>query len=196
MNKQSYLFIFSQNQAIFTIANGITILRIIFTASMILCAENMNYFLASFFFIVAAISDFFDGFFARIRNEQSLLGSYLDPLADKFLISSTLFLLQKGNFVPRWFFICIIFRELVHIFVGIMLYYRYGKTAFIPPSVASKANTAFILFLIPFIVGFHLFSINYPNVFIILLVFNLFLAIFSTLQYGKFIIKKIQAETY
>ena len=62
-------------------------------------------------FLAAAITDFFDGYLARSRNQVSTLGKLLDPLADKLLISAALISLVENQLVPAWAAVVIIGRE-------------------------------------------------------------------------------------
>jgi CDP-diacylglycerol--glycerol-3-phosphate 3-phosphatidyltransferase len=62
-------------------------------------------------FLAAAATDFFDGYFARRRNQVSRLGQLLDPLADKLLISAALIALVENHLAPAWAVVIIIGRE-------------------------------------------------------------------------------------
>lgn len=62
-------------------------------------------------FLAAAATDFFDGYFARRRNQVSRLGKLLDPLADKLLISAALIALVENHLAPAWAVVIIIGRE-------------------------------------------------------------------------------------
>jgi cardiolipin synthase len=57
---------------------------------------------ALLFFIAAGVTDFFDGYFARIWGQQSSLGKMLDPIADKLLVSSSLLMLAAGETIHGW----------------------------------------------------------------------------------------------
>ena len=65
-------------------------------------------------FIIGSITDYLDGYFARNLKEQSLLGKFLDPLADKFLVSSALiaFLNIESTLFPHWMVFTVITREI------------------------------------------------------------------------------------
>jgi cardiolipin synthase len=53
-------------------------------------------------FVAAAITDYFDGYFARARNQVSSLGRFLDPIADKLLVAAVLFMLATFNRLSAW----------------------------------------------------------------------------------------------
>lgn len=69
-------------------------------------------YIAAFIFFVAGITDVLDGYLARSRSEVTKFGKFLDPIADKLLILSALFLLVAHHRVPAWLAIVIVGREL------------------------------------------------------------------------------------
>ena len=75
----------------------IVVIPVIFLSMYIHCAFWAM--LAAILFIVAAITDYFDGYFARARNETSAFGRLLDPIADKLLVSSALVVILVNNMV-------------------------------------------------------------------------------------------------
>ena len=83
-----------------TIPNQLTLLRIllvpIFILVFVLPIEGGNYY-ACFIFVLAAITDILDGYFARKLNQISTLGVFLDPVADKLMVAVVLVLLVQKN---------------------------------------------------------------------------------------------------
>lgn len=73
-----------------TVANGLTALRIVFVPVIASAMLDYAWDQALFFFCIAALTDVLDGAVARWRNEQTELGAYLDPVADKLLINTIL----------------------------------------------------------------------------------------------------------
>ena len=76
-----------------------------------------NIFLGQFivsiiFFLIASITDALDGFLARRMNWQTNLGKILDPVADKLLLSGTIFILWLNQYIPFYIFIIFISRDI------------------------------------------------------------------------------------
>lgn len=130
---------------IFTISNVLTVMRIV-CAPIIVAALWARWWRASFLlFILAAGTDLLDGYLARLLNEPTVLGTYLDPLADKILVSScfsTLWLIQFPSLpIPWWFVGVVLGRELLLILGGIYLV-RRGVGAAVRPSRGGKVTMA------------------------------------------------------
>ena len=70
-----------------------------------------NYFLALLFFLAAAVTDLFDGYLARRWKQVTTVGTLLDPIADKLLVSAALVSLVQIRLLPGWMAILIISRE-------------------------------------------------------------------------------------
>ena len=86
----------------YSLPNLLTISRIVVIPVIFLSMYIHSAFwamLAAILFIVAAITDYFDGYFARARNETSAFGRLLDPIADKLLVSSALVVILVNNMV-------------------------------------------------------------------------------------------------
>lgn len=98
------------------LANKITFTRIFIIPLFILCLlSNFPYsqYVAAFIFILAASTDSMDGYIARKRNEITNLGKFLDPLADKLLITSALVILVEMGRISSVVAIIIISREFI-----------------------------------------------------------------------------------
>jgi len=123
-----------------TIPNLITALRIILAPLFIIYLINGDLVAALTVFVIAGISDGADGLVARVFNQKSTLGSYLDPLADKLLLVTAFVVLGWKKVVPVWLTVLVISRD-VMILLGVLIVFltRHSFTA--NPSILSKATT-------------------------------------------------------
>jgi cardiolipin synthase (CMP-forming) len=106
---------------------------------------------AGIIFMIAASTDFFDGYYARLYGQETQLGKILDPIADKVLMFSTLislFAICKQSLIPFWFVVLCIAKDLILVIGGYFLL-QYKKSMVFTPSRFSKWITAlFMVFLI------------------------------------------------
>jgi len=99
---------------IWNLPNSLTLLRIFlvpFLVVVLLTKFSGREYAGLAIFLVAAITDFFDGYIARRTNKITRLGTLLDPIADKLLISSALISLVELGLAPAWMIVIIIGRE-------------------------------------------------------------------------------------
>jgi len=137
-----------------TLANKITIFRILlipfFIASLLYYGETTTYlrFVAFAIFAVACLSDAIDGGIARSRDQVSELGTVLDPVADKLLISSAFISLSIIKSVPlevripAGVVLAVITRDII-IVLGILIMQFLKGNVTIKPSVLGKITTFF-----------------------------------------------------
>ena len=95
--------------------NKLTITRLISIPLVLVCLSfpgRLGSFLAGLFFGMAFVTDFLDGYFARKYGAVTVLGKFLDPLADKILVSATMIMLIPPGRIPTWIVILIIAREM------------------------------------------------------------------------------------
>jgi Phosphatidylglycerophosphate synthase len=124
-----------------TIPNLITIARLLIVPVVIVMILQENWQTAFVLFVVAGISDGVDGFIARHFDMRSEFGAYIDPLADKALLISIYITLAVIGFLPAWFAIVIVFRDLM-IVAAVMLSWVMERPVQIKPVMISKLNTA------------------------------------------------------
>ncbi|MBW2142856.1 MAG: CDP-alcohol phosphatidyltransferase family protein [Deltaproteobacteria bacterium] len=123
-----------------TIPNLITILRIILTPIFIIFLLNDAYLPALILFVVAGISDAVDGLIARLFNQKSKLGAFLDPLADKILLVSAFVVLSAKNDVYAWLAVVVISRDFL-ILLGVLILFLNSQDFTFKPSIVSKMTT-------------------------------------------------------
>jgi len=129
-----------------TLANKITIARMITIPVVLWALYEARYGLAFGIFAVAAISDGVDGYLARNYGQQTVLGSILDPLADKFLLTLTFIVLTASPNTllpfPAWLTVAVSYRDLL-IMLGSGIVKWFCPTMQFRPIVASKVTTFF-----------------------------------------------------
>lgn len=123
-----------------TIPNLITSIRIILTPIFIIYLINDNFLAALVVFILAGLSDAADGAIARLCDQKSQLGSYLDPLADKILLVAGFIALAIREVVPPWLTVIVISRDVL-ILLGISILFLNRTDFTVRPSIWSKMTT-------------------------------------------------------
>jgi CDP-diacylglycerol--glycerol-3-phosphate 3-phosphatidyltransferase len=115
-----------EKMLLWTLPNRLSIIRILFIPIIIICMEKGLPFPAFLLFLIAGITDGLDGFMARKLSMTTKLGIYLDPIADKLLVSSVLITLTYHNLVPLWVTITLVCREFL--INGLRSFYGKLKT--------------------------------------------------------------------
>lgn len=146
------------------IPNVLTIFRILLTPLFIICLfSNYPYarLWALIIFIVASVTDTFDGYYARKYNQVTRHGQFLDPLADKILVSSAFISFALMELVPFWMVALIVFRDL---FVTGLRWAMESKGLTMITSKIAKAKTTIQISVIIFILlflGVQIFSFSW-----------------------------------
>jgi len=134
-----------------TAATVVTLIRIALAPCVVIAMMHSAWLLAMIFFVVASLSDALDGFLARTFSQQTVLGAYLDPLADKLLLLSSFFTLafvRSPSFVlPTWFFIIKLLRELILICGSLVIAYWKGPIKVRPTRVGKIATCVEMCFV-------------------------------------------------
>ncbi|WP_345991377.1 CDP-diacylglycerol--glycerol-3-phosphate 3-phosphatidyltransferase [Sulfurimonas sp. HSL-1716] len=107
-----------------------------------------NYYTASLLFVLASVTDFFDGYIAREWNQSTLLGAILDPLADKMLTLAAFLGLMMTGVASVWAIYIIIIREL---FITALRTVAVGEQISVKASFAGKVKTVSQMFAIGFL---------------------------------------------
>lgn len=107
---------------------------------IVLSIFDQHYRTAFALFIFAGITDGLDGLAARVLQQRTVLGRYLDPVADKLLLSTLFLVLHHQGFISRRVTVLVFGRDLGIIIVAAILYASVGMTDF-RPSLFGKANT-------------------------------------------------------
>jgi cardiolipin synthase len=123
-----------------TAPNILTLLRICM-APFLVAAILQNHFALSFtLFVAAGLTDALDGVLARILKQRTMLGQYLDPVADKLLLSTLFVVLMQKGLIPTTVTVLVLGRDVGIVLVAAILYAAVGRREFVP-SIFGKANT-------------------------------------------------------
>jgi cardiolipin synthase len=93
-------------------------------------------------YAVAGVTDGVDGLIARITHQRTELGAYLDPIADKLLLSAGFITLAIIELLPSWLTVIVITRDLI-ILLGFFIFILTNRRPKIQPSLVSKITTGF-----------------------------------------------------
>ncbi len=142
---------------IFTVPNQLTFLRLGFLPVFIISVKYDRYAWALAVLVVAAITDGLDGLLARRLNQRSALGAYLDPIADKLLLSSSFIVLALKQKIHWWLTILVFGRDVFILTVAAVILIVSGYRSF-PPSLLGKVTTTaqiLLVFIVVFAAVFH-----------------------------------------
>ena len=126
---------------ILTAPNQLTLLRMIFLPFIVINLVKHDYKWALALFVLAGLSDGLDGLLARTLHQQTLLGQYLDPIADKLLMSTMFLVLSIEHKIPWKYTIVVFSRDVSILIISGVLFMIAGLRDF-RPSIFGKANTA------------------------------------------------------
>lgn len=124
------------------IPNSLTILRILLIPVIVGFLVYGHYDYALITLIVAMITDALDGTIARLANQKTQFGAYLDPLADKLLLMTTFITFSLLSLVPVWSVIVVVSRDAI-LLTGTLLSHVTDTKIDASPSVLGKATTLF-----------------------------------------------------
>src|SRR6202030_4097725 len=132
---------------ILTVPNQLTFLRLAFLPVFLIAIEYERYDLALGILVAAGVSDALDGVLARGLNQRTPLGAYLDPIADKLLLSSSYFILALKGKIAWCLTILVLGRDVLLLVACAVILITVGYRPF-PPSIWGKATTFFEVLLI------------------------------------------------
>jgi len=123
-----------------TAPNLLTLLRICLAPFLVAGILEAHYALSFWLFIAAGLTDALDGMLARLLKQRSMLGEYLDPVADKLLLSTLFLVLMHEGLIPMRVTVLVFGRDVGILVVAAILYAATGRREF-SPSILGKANT-------------------------------------------------------
>ena len=125
---------------ILTAPNQLTLLRMIILPFIVINVVKHDFKWALALFILAGMSDGLDGLLARTLHQQTLLGQYLDPIADKLLMSTMFLVLSIEGMIPWKYTVVVFSRDISILLISGVLFMIAGLRDF-RPSIFGKANT-------------------------------------------------------
>lgn len=182
--------------------NRITLFRVFLIPFVIISLSLIHYdvkifdhltlgYIAGWTFVIAAITDFFDGYIARAKNIVTVFGSFLDPIADKFLVVSSLLLLQALGRIPVLIVLILVLREMYITSLRLLAGHQ-GIT--VPVGQFGKLKTAGQMVGIPLIMASDTpWGIPMATVGITFIYVASFFSLYSAFQYSTHLIKKLKA---
>jgi cardiolipin synthase len=132
---------------VFTVPNQLTFLRLGFLPFFIIFIHYHKYGIALGILILAGLTDGLDGLLARSLNQKSALGAYLDPIADKLLLSSSFVVLALNQRIGWWLAALVLGRDVILLTAASVILVAGGYRPF-PPSMYGKATTALQILLV------------------------------------------------
>jgi len=130
-----------------TVPNQITLLRLGILPFFLILIVYEHYRYALLILVLAGLSDGIDGLLARKLNQKSAIGAYLDPIADKLMLSSSLVILAMEKQIAWWLTIMVLSRDIMILTVAAVILLISGYRPF-PPSQLGKATTFFQIILV------------------------------------------------
>jgi len=122
------------------IPNFLTILRILSIPFFVICLIYDRFLTALLIFIGAGVTDGIDGLIARVYNQRTTIGAYLDPIADKLLLTTSFIVLAVLGIIPGWMTVIVIARDVI-IVLGILVLHLTSHRVEIKPIFVGKAST-------------------------------------------------------
>jgi cardiolipin synthase len=138
------------------IANGLTATRVLLVPLFAYLLISDRFRLALLVFVVAGTSDMLDGILARWLRQRTVVGFYLDPIADKLLMATSFVMLAILKVVPLWLTIMVISRD-IFILIGSLLFLLLLDSGDIAATRISKGNTAMQILTVIFFLAIRAF---------------------------------------
>jgi cardiolipin synthase len=123
-----------------TTPNLLTLSRICLAPILVVAILDNHYALGFGLFVVAGFTDLLDGLLARLLKQYTMLGQYLDPVADKLLLSTLFLVLTYKELIPARVTAMVIGRDVGILLVAAILYAAAGRREF-RPSLVGKGST-------------------------------------------------------
>jgi cardiolipin synthase len=173
--------------------NLLTLSRLFIIPFLVIAILDGRYHLAFALFVLAGFSDGFDGLLARWLSQRTTLGQYLDPIADKLLLSTLFLVLTHMNLVPRYVTVLVFSRDFGILLISTLLF-ATGTLRDFRPSLMGKLNTVVQIFGLTLVLVEQVWpTVNAGLLRAGLLRAVAILAPFSAAQYAWIVFRRISA---
>lgn len=139
------------------LANKLTILRILLTPLFIITLLNppSTYnFVPLLIFIFAIFTDLLDGFVARTKRQKTSLGTFLDPAADKLLLTSAFITLAYKHIIPLWVMIIVFSRDIIIVSGWLLIYIFTGQKNIVSSNLGKLTTFTQMLTIFAVLINF------------------------------------------
>lgn len=164
--------------------NTITLMRISVVPFLFVLLVNPGEFwslVIAGLFVVASITDFFDGYIARKYHMITTMGKFLDPIADKIIVNTAMILMIPIGRIPAWIVAITIIRDLI---VDVIRSIASSEGIYMQASILGKQKTVTqIIAVTALMIHYSIFGINAHVVGTVVLYIALFLTIYSGIDY-------------
>lgn len=151
--------------------------------------KTLNY-IAAWTFVAASITDFFDGYIARKKNIVTVFGSFLDPIADKFLVISSLIMLLALGRIHVLIVLILVLREM---YITALRLLAMEKGLSVPVGTLGKWKTATQMIGVPLLMANDKpWGLDMPLLGTIAIYLASLFSLYSALEYSLGLIKKIK----
>jgi CDP-diacylglycerol--glycerol-3-phosphate 3-phosphatidyltransferase len=168
----------------FNLPNTITLMRISVVPFLFILLSNPGEFwslIIAILFVIASITDFFDGYIARKYHMITTMGKFLDPIADKIIVNTAMILMIPIGRIPAWIVAITIIRDLI---VDVIRSIASSEGLYIQASILGKQKTVTqIIAVTALMIHYSIFGINAHIVGTVVLYIALFLTIYSGVDY-------------
>ncbi len=168
----------------FNLPNTITLLRISVVPFLFILLANPGEFwsmVIAVLFVIASVTDFLDGYFARKYQLVTTMGKFLDPIADKIIVNTAMILMIPIGRIPAWIVAVTIIRDLI---VDVIRSIASAEGIYIQASILGKQKTVTqIIAVTALMIHYSIFGINAHIVGTVILYVALFLTIYSGVDY-------------
>ncbi|MGA2780308.1 MAG: CDP-diacylglycerol--glycerol-3-phosphate 3-phosphatidyltransferase [Smithella sp.] len=168
----------------FNLPNTITLLRVSIVPFLFILLLEPGEFWSltlAILFVIASITDLFDGYFARKYNLITTMGKFLDPIADKLIVNTAMILMIPIHRIPAWIVAITIIRDLI---VDVIRSIASSEGIYIQASSLGKQKTlAQNIAVTALMIHYSIFGIDAHFVGTVILYIALFLTIYSGIDY-------------